>query len=170
MMSSFHWSIADYLQASYICVTALSILVTAYVAVWVVRSVQRKLDTERTLKDHFAHEIIGLRKEARNFISDVIKGGMKAQEIKYSHNHLRSHITDLQNILNQKYNINKACLKAYKMNLIKIIEKDEVYDNAFRNNQKVTLSSDTTTALHKLGRENDHLFNDVLLKIYEQKS
>ena len=168
-MNSFHWTIADYLQASYICVTALSILVTAYVAVWVVRSVQRKLDTERTLKDHFAHEVIGLRKEARDFIKDVIKGGMKAQDIKYNHNHLRSHITDLQNILNQKYSINKACLKAYKMNLIKIVEKDSAYDNAYGNNQDVTLSSDTTMALHKLERENDHLFNDVLLKIYEQK-
>ena len=55
------------------------------------------------------------------------------------------------------------------MNLIKIIEKDSAYDNAYRNNQGVTLGSDTTMALHKLGRENDHLFNDVLLKIYEQK-
>lgn len=169
MMSSFHWTIADYLQASYICVTALSILVTAYVAIWVVKSVQRKLDTERTLKDHFAQEVIGLRKEARDYISEVIKGGMKAQDIKYKHNHLRSHIIDLQNILNQKYNINKTCLKAYKMNLIKIIEKDSAYDNAYKNNQDVTLGSDTTMALHKLGRENDHLFNDVLLKIYEQK-
>ena len=169
-MNNFHWSIADYLQASYICLTALSILVTAYVAVWVVRSVQRKIDTERTLKDHFAREIISLRKEARSYISDVIKGGMKAQDIKYNYNHLRSHITDLQNILNQKYNINKACLRAYKMNLIKIIEKDEAYINAYQNNHEVTLSNDTTTALQKLGRENDHLFNDVLLMIYEQKS
>ena len=168
-MNSFHWTIADYLQASYICVTALSILVTAYVAVWVVKSVQRKLDTERTLKDHFAHELIGLRNEARSFIRDVISGGMKAKDIKYNHNHLRSHITDLQKLLNQKYDISKTFLTAYKMNLIKIIEKDDAYNNAFKENQEVTFSSDTAAALHKLGHENDHVFNEVLLKIYEQK-
>lgn len=168
-MSSFHWTVADYLQASYICVTALSILVTAYVAVWVVKSVQRRLDTERTLKDHFAHEIIGLRKETRDFISDVVKGGIKAQNIKYNYNHLRQHITDLQKILEQKYTINMTILNAYKMNLLKIIEKDEAYNDAFKDNKEVTLSSETATALHNLGRDNDYLFNDVLLKIYEQK-
>lgn len=163
-----NWTIADYLQASYVCVTALSILVTAFMAWWVVKSVQRKLDTERTLKDHFAHEIIGLRKEVRDYLANVIKGGQKAQEIKYNHNHLRVHITDLLTILNKKYNINKTCLKAYKLNLIKIIEKDEAYVDAYRDNTEVSLSNDTAQLLHKLGRDNDHLFNEILLKVYEK--
>ena len=58
----------------------MSILVTAFMAWWVVKSVQRKLDTERTLKDHFAHEVIDLRKETRDFITKVINGGMKAKD------------------------------------------------------------------------------------------
>ena len=163
-----NWTVSDYLQASYVCLTTLSILVTAFMAWWVVKSVQRKLDTERTLKEHFAHEVIGLRKETRDFITKVINGGMKAKDIKFYHNHLRAHITDLQNILFKKYKINKTFLKAYKMNMITIIEKDSEYVNAFKNNLPVSLCSETAFALHKLGQDNDHLFNEILLKIYEQ--
>lgn len=163
-----NWTIADYLQASYVCFTALSILVTAFMAWWVVKSVQRRLDTERTLKDHFAHEIIDLRKESRDFIADLIKGGINAKTIKYRHNHLRVHITDLQSILNQKYQINKTVLKAYKLNLIKIIEKDDAYNNAYRDNLPVYFSSETALALNNLSRDNDHLFNEILLMIYDK--
>lgn len=163
-----NWTVADYLQASHVCLTALSILVTAFMAWWVVKSVQRKLDTERTLKDHFAHEVIGLRKETRDFITEVIHGGVKAKDIKYNYNHLRAHITDLQNILFRKYKINKALLKAYKLNMINIIERDSAYENAFKDNLPVSLCSETALALHKLGQDNDHLFNEILLKIYER--
>lgn len=162
-----NWTVADYLQASSVCLTAMSILVTAFMAWWVVKSVQRKLDTERTLKDHFAHEVIDLRKETRDFITKVINGGMKAKDIKYNHYHLRAHIRDLQNILFQKYKINKTLLKAYKMNMFNIIEKDSEYENAFRDNLPVSLCSETIFALHKLGQDNDHFFNEILLKIYE---
>lgn len=168
MLFMMNWTVADYLQASYVCLTALSILVTAFMAWWVVRSVQRKLDTERTLRDHFAHEIIGLRKESRDFIADLLKGGMTAKTIKYRHNQLRAHITDLLNILNKKYQINKTVLKAYKLNLIKIIEGDEDYNNAYKDNLPVTFSSETALALHKLGRDNDHLFNEILVMIYDK--
>ena len=162
-----NWTVADYLQASSVCLTAMSILVTAFMAWWVVKSVQRKLDTERTLKDHFAHEVIDLRKETRDFITKVINGGMKAKDIKYNHYHLRAHIRDLQNVLFQKYKINKTLLKAYKMNMFNIIEKDSEYENAFKDNLPVSLCSETIIALHKLGQDNDHLFNEILLKIYE---
>jgi len=162
-----NWTVADYLQASSVCLTAMSILVTAFMAWWVVKSVQRKLDTERTLKEHFAHEVIDLRKETRDFITKVINGGMKAKDIKYNHYHLRAHIRDLQNVLFQKYKINKTLLKAYKMNMFNIIEKDSEYENAFKDNLPVSLCSETIIALHKLGQDNDHLFNEILLKIYE---
>lgn len=168
MSLKMNWTIADYLQASYVCLTALSILVTAFMAWWVVKSVQRKLDTERTLRGHFAHEIIDLRKETREFIAELIKGGMTAKNIKYRHNHMRVHITDLQNILNKKYQIDKTILKAYKQSLIKIIERDDAYNNAFMENQPVYFSSETALALNNLCRDNDHLFNEILVMVYDK--
>ena len=94
-MNGFNWTVADYLQAAYVCLTALGIVVTAFMAVWVVRSVQRKIDNEQMLRDHLAHEVIGLRKDTRDFMAKVITGGMHAKEIKRSHYRLSSQINDL---------------------------------------------------------------------------
>lgn len=167
-MVTFNWTVADYLQASYVCFTALSIIVTAFMAVWVVRSVQQKIDNERTLKDHLAHEIIDLRKDTRSFFAVVIKGGLKAGEIKRGHYRLSTHVNDLLTLLNKKYKIDKKYLKAYRQNVMKIIEKDDAYTNAFAGNEVVTLNDNTVAELHKVEVDNDHLFNDILLKIYEQ--
>lgn len=169
-MKSFDWTIADYLQASYVCLTALSIVVTAFMAVWVVHSVQKKIDNERTLKDHFAHEVIELRKDTRDFMSKVINGEINAKEIKRRHYRLSSHINDLLLLLNQKYKIDKKYFKAYRQNVMKIIEKDEHYTHAFNENQIVMLTDETVQNLYEVEKNNDRKFNDVLLKIYEQNN
>lgn len=169
-MSGFSWTVADYLQAAYVCLTALSIVVTAFMAVWVVRSVQRKIDNEQMLRDHLAHEVIGLRKDTRDFMAKVITGGMHAKEIKRFHYRLSSHINDLLSILNKKYKIDKKSLKAYRQNVMKIIEEDGAYTQVFDANGEVTLNAETVTKLHEIEVNNDHLFNEVLLKIYEQNS
>ena len=167
-MNSFNWTIGDYLQAAYVCLTALCIVVTAFMAVWVVRSVQRKIDNERTLKDHLAHEVIGLRKDTRDFLAKVIVGGMSAKEIKRCHYRLSTHINDILSLLNKKYGVDKRFLKAYRQNVMKIIEEDEPYTQAFNVDGAVTLCDTTVAKLHEIEVKNDHLFNDVLLKIYGQ--
>lgn len=167
-MNGFSWTVADYLQAAYVCLTALGIVVTAFMAVWVVRSVQRKIDNEQMLRDHFAHEVIELRKDTRDFMTKVITGGMHAKEIKRCHYRLSSHINDLLALLNKKYKVDKKYLKAYRQNVMKIIEDDGAYTQVFDANGEVTLNSETVTKLHEIEVKNDHLFNDVLLKIYEQ--
>lgn len=47
------WEISDYLQATQIMVSVIEILVTAFVAIWVVQSVQTEIDREKVLKDFF---------------------------------------------------------------------------------------------------------------------
>ena len=55
------WEISDYLQATQIMVSVIEILVTAFVAIWVVQSVQTEIDREKVLKDYFSGELIQLR-------------------------------------------------------------------------------------------------------------
>lgn len=44
-------TISDWLQIIYLCLTAISILVTGYIAVWIVRSLQKNLDNEHLSKN-----------------------------------------------------------------------------------------------------------------------
>lgn len=169
-MNSFNWTTADYLQASYVCITILGIMVTAYMAVWVVRSVQSKIDNERALKEHFAHEIIDLRKESRLLLGKLIKGDLKAWEIKRCHYRLSTHMNNLLSVLNSRYGIDKKKLRPYRINLMKIIEEDCIFENSYRLNVTVALENETLNKLYRLEKDNDHLFNDILLQIYEQKN
>lgn len=50
-------SASDWLSFASICVTVISIIVSAAIAVWVVKIIQAKLDSEQKLKDYFCDEL-----------------------------------------------------------------------------------------------------------------
>ena len=126
------WEITDYLQATQIVVSVMEILVTAFVAIWVVQSVQTKIDREKVLKDYFSGELIQLRTDLRAFLDLLIRGQMEAQSIKREHNLLRVRINDLMDVLNEKFNVDKKYLSAYRQGLLKIVEEDENYEKIGR--------------------------------------
>lgn len=161
------WEISDYLQATQIMVSVIEILVTAFVAIWVVQSVQTEIDREKVLKDYFSGELIQLRTDLRAFLDMLIRGEMEAQSIKREHNLLRVRIKDLLDVLNEKFNVDKKYLSAYRQGLLKIVEADENYEKGYSNNLKVKLTENTVTRLHKLRTDNDHIFNYILLKLYD---
>ena len=161
------WEISDYLQATQIMVSVIEILVTAFVAIWVVQSVQTEIDREKVLKDYFSGELIQLRTDLRAFLDMLIRGEMEAQSIKRENNLLRVRIKDLLDVLNEKFNVDKKYLSAYRQGLLKIVEADENYEKGYSNNLKVKLTENTVTRLHKLRTDNDHIFNYILLKLYD---
>lgn len=163
------WDTADYLQATQIIIGIIEILVTAFVAIWVVQSVQKKIDDEKVLKDFFSKEIIQLRTDLRTFLDNLIKGGITTNSVKQEHNILRVRINDLMSALNIKYNFDKKYLSAYQQNLLKIIEADLHYEEGFASNKKIKFTEDTIEKLHTLRVKNDHLFNDILIKLYESR-
>ena len=52
---------------------------------------------------------------------------------------------------------------------MKIVEADDNYVQSFSTNGMVTLKEETVSELHALRTNNDHLFNDILLKLYETR-
>lgn len=163
------WDSSDFLVATQIVVAVIDILITAFVAIWVVQSVQSKIDSEKVLKDFFSKELIQLRSDVRSFLAKLIMGGIEAQSIKREHHLLSVRIQDLLSALNKKYGIDKRFLKAYRLSLMKIVEGDDNYVQSFGTNGIVTFTDDTVSKLHTLRTNNDHLFNDILLKLYETR-
>lgn len=163
------WDSSDFLVATQIVVAVIDILITAFVAIWVVQSVQSKIDSEKVLKDFFSKELIQLRSDVRSFLAKLIMGGIEAPSIKREHHLLSVRIQDLLSALNKKYGIDKRFLKAYRLSLMKIVEGDDNYVQSFGTNGIVTFTDDTVSKLHTLRTNNDHLFNDILLKLYETR-
>ena len=166
----FDWTVADWLQASYISITALGVVVTGFMAYWVTNTIQRKIDNERTLKDFYTEEIKALRNEARNLIREFTSGQKKsAEEMKRSHFILQTHINDLLRNLKLQYPIDDNCMQSYKTEILTILEDDEEYTKSFKNKTTVDLSDETKKKLQNLEMRSDHLFSDLILKVYGKK-
>ena len=71
--------------------------------------------------------------------------------------------------MNTKYGIDKNSLSVFGFSLMKIIESDKNYEESFFSKQELPLKQTTVAKLHKIRTENDHLFNDILLKLYENE-
>ena len=163
------WTTTDCLQVAQVVVAVIDILVTAFVAIWIVRSVQTRIDSEKVLKDFFSNELIQLRTDLRLFMDKLICGEIEPQSIKRDHNLLRVRINDLLVALNKKFKVDKKYLGAYRQNLLRILESDENYAKCYAKNKRGKLTDDTINRLHKLRTDNDHLFNDILIKLYDLK-
>ena len=103
----------------------------------------------------------------RLFLTALINGTILGGSIKREHHLLSIRMRDLLSTLNEKYGIDKQYLKAYRQNLLKIIEADEDYQQKCEaHDKKIELSSETTRKVHDVLVKNDHVFTDILLKIY----
>lgn len=163
------WGPGDFLSATQIVIAVINILITAFVAIWVVENVQKKLNDESALKEYFLKELLQLRTDIRKFFDDILANKIDAQTIKREHHVLCMRSIDLLNTMNTKYGIDKNSLSVFGFSLMKIIESDKNYEESFFSKQELPLKQTTVAKLHKIRTENDHLFNDILLKLYENE-
>lgn len=121
--------ITDIMQ---IIIDILNILVTAFVSIWLVRTLQKKLNNERRLKDYFISEISTVQGEYRNLIASVLASKESPKLLKIKFSNLEAKLNSLMQILEQKYNISHEFLYQYQINLRMIIEDDPGYTRVFR--------------------------------------
>lgn len=148
-----------------ICVDIINILVTASVSIWIVKTLQMKLNNERSLKDYFISEISNIQGEYRNLISSVLSGKESPKMLKIKFSNLEAKSNSLMLLLEQKYKIPQNSLYQYQINLRMIIEDDPAYTKVFRVDSKFTLTEESVKAIYSLDRENAHIFYDIIVKI-----
>lgn len=163
------WNVSDYLTASQVVVSVVDIGITSFIAIWVVRSIQKKIDNEKVLKEYISKELLLLRSDLRSYIEKIISSKVKPKTIKREHHLLSVRIQDLLSIMNIKYGVDKKYLNVYRLYLMKIIEADKTYEQAYLGDKAVILEQKTVLKLHDLMIKHDHRFNDLLLQIYEMR-
>lgn len=157
---------SDWISIAELLVSAIGICVSAIVAVWIVDNIQKKMDIQHSLKGHFASEVLGVRMEYRGLISDLISTKQKPSEIKKNFRKINIHASNLLQLLNTQYGVPNEILLPYQMELQQIATDSNDFVNAFRNDRKFAYRQDTVVAFQNFEKLNDHLFNDILIKIY----
>ena len=160
-------SASDWLSFASICVTVISIIVSAAIAVWVVKIIQAKLDSEQKLKDYFCDELKDIRNGYKGVINDIYNNQMTPNDFKNRMNSLGARATDLMAHLKESFNIENT-LDTYRLELNTIVTESDLYIISYAHNGDGSLrfSNDFKANLREFEIRNKSIFSDLIQKIY----
>ena len=102
-------------------VSVIGIIVNGLLAWWIVYSIQKKQDNERSIKDHFIGEIKGLRDDSKIFLNKTYNGELNQYEVVPSLKLLGITTTHLLNNLSYSFSIEKNYLNSYLVTKLLIL-------------------------------------------------
>lgn len=162
------WNVADWLQVIYLSLTLLGIVVGGYVAVWVVNTLQKELDNDRFLKEHFGKEVVSIRDKYRDLIDNINAGKLTPKVIKTNLSRLSASISMLMPLISSQFGIDRKSLNKGVIDLGRLIEDDDLFSSSYNNNESFKPSDDLSKEIAKLEQENDKQYNELLISIYKQ--
>ena len=158
---------ADKIAIISVAVDCFGILVAALVAVWVVYSIQKRIDNQRSIKDHLVNETVEIRRLYREIIEKITNGECRPKDVKRQLRLLSARVTDLISLANIQFkkSVGKDFLLAYQLDLNVLITDDENFENAFMHNDLFSLAPDSQRELVRFSIEKDHLFNELIAAV-----
>lgn len=143
----------------------LGIIVNAFLAIWIVRTIQNRLTNKRILKDHFISEIKDIRNEYKNCLSNLYGNKTKSKLVIPWFKLMNIKVNDLMAILHTKYRINSNYLLPYQQNLQELITNNSDFIDQFRSDDPIQFSEISKIQFLRFQQENNKLFNDLIIMI-----
>lgn len=157
---------SDWLSVTSIAVSAIGIVVSAIVAIWIVDTLQKRLDRNHQLKDHFSKEVLDVREQYRKLVRDLTGTSQRPKEIVNNFKITGIYANDLLQLLNTQFKTPTNILQPFQTELPAIATECEEYNNAYRRNRKFQYRKVTIEAIREFEKKHDKLFNDILMTIY----
>lgn len=149
-----------------IIVNLLGILVNAILAVYIVKSIQKGVENERSIKDHFFDEIKDLRSDYKSFLNAAYTGKLTNTEIVARLKLLGIKSSDLMNHLHFTCSVDKNYLSQYHIDLNKIITEDSIFIQFFNQpTQRITFTPVTLDKILKFQHKYQNRFNVLILTV-----
>lgn len=95
--------LSDIIDIISVIVDGIGIIVAGSVAIWVVNTIQKRIDNQRSIKKHLIDEVIEIRRSYREIINQTTCGEFRPKDIKSRLRVLSSRITDLINLINIQF-------------------------------------------------------------------
>lgn len=160
-------STGDWISLASIAVDVIAMAVGGFLAIWVVQSIQSKLDTEQKLRDYFCSELLSLRNGYRNVMQEVYCHRVKTKDFQKRMSTLGKLSTELMTRLNAKYSVDSQPLINYQLDLNSKVTDSQTYTNAYRHNRTFQLPDDLELDLREFeATKGSEVFNDMLMGIY----
>lgn len=149
--------------------TGISLLgwaITLYIAV----SISRKLDSERTLKNHFIDEVKIIREREETIFQYIIANNIKPQQLKSMMGNLNTNVGDLMNLLRNQYGIDDGFLNAFQWKYSQLITDDDDFTSNFKDDKKFNFKPQLLKDFSNYRADKLKLFNDLIVEINNAKN
>ncbi len=161
---------SDWLTISGLALSAMAMVVSAMVAIWIVDKLQRSLENRQQLKEHFSKEVLAVREQYRDIVRNLTGSTQTPRQIRSSFKTTGIYANDLLQMLNTQFGTPVNILLPFQTELLGIATECEEYNIASRRNRKFKYRKATITAILEFEKHNDKLFNEVLMTIYNEKN
>ena len=153
---------SDWLSISDLALSAMAMIVSALVAIWIVDKLQRSLENRQQLKDHFSKEVLTVREQYRELIRNMVGSSQTPRQILSGFKTTGIYATDLLKLLNIQFGTPVNILLPFQTELLGIVTDCDEYNNAFRRNRKFLYRQVTIVRIIEFEKSHDKLFNDIL--------
>ncbi|SHG37471.1 hypothetical protein SAMN05443549_103432 [Flavobacterium fluvii] len=144
------------------CIEIFGIIVNFFLAIWIVRTIQNKLNNKRVLKDHFISEIKELRIEYNDYIKNCYAGNLIPQDTLRWFKLINIKTIHLMGEISNLYKVNCPELNSFHNDLRDIITNAPEYSTNFRRNNPVAFSSITKRQIDLIQLTHYGLFNKLI--------
>jgi hypothetical protein len=146
-------------------VAIVGMAVNAFLAYWIVRTIQRRMTDRRVLKDHFIDEVKEVRDMYKKKLIKIYAGECNSKHLTPWFKLMNIKVDNLMALINDKYNIKTDYLSAYQIDLrFLIIESDDMR-RSYRGGDKLTVSSELKTDIIRFQQTNSCRFNELIVEI-----
>lgn len=156
----------DWLSIIDTVITLLGWGITLYIA----STISRKIDSERTLKNHFIEEVKSIRDNEESIFNYVIENQIRPQQLKNLTGNLNTRVGDLMNLLMTQYGISEDFLNAFQWKYSQLFSDDEDYTSNFKEDKVFNFNHQLLKDFSNYRMDKLKLFNDLIVLINNAKS
>lgn len=159
---------SDWLSVSDLALSAMAMVTSAMVAIWIVDKLQRSLENRQQLKDHLSKEVLSVREQYRELVRNMTGTTQTPRQIRSSFKTTGIYASDLLQLLHTQFGTPVDILIPFQTELLGIATDCEEYNNASRHNRKFKYRKTTIAQIIEFEKSHDKLFNNILMTIYNE--
>jgi hypothetical protein len=158
--------ISDYIALVGVIVNVIGIVVSSYLAWWIVYTIQKKIDNQRTYKDYLIEEVKELKKIYIDYLK-TLENGIPPKKIPIwfkSTGYIKNHIVNEINEFVDEGELLTSKLNSYHIDLVYLITDHESYKMAY-NEDAFSLKGDLLHKVIEFQGKDKSIFSNLIKAI-----
>lgn len=151
-------------------ISIVEIFVNVLLTIWIISVLQKNLNNERVLKNHFIEEIKLIREDYRRQMTSLYSNSTHSTKITPWFKLMNIKVNDLMLLIEKKYNVDKSILLPYQQDLRELITNNEDFIESYSKKGKVVFSNASKNSLIVFQQKHNKLFNKIILGINDYTS